>query len=54
MMTKYDIALKAIQELHGDDSISYEDCLEKLQDLQGELEMLIVAIEADINNRDEG
>ena len=47
----YDAAFLAIQNLHGDKSVSLEKTLYSLQELKGELDALIELIEDDIERR---
>lgn len=47
-MSNYQIALEAIQDIFSDTVVSREETIETLEDLAGEIEMLIECIRADI------
>ena len=44
----YENALKAVQELHGNKDYSLRECLENFNNLAGEVEIIISALEHDI------
>lgn len=43
-------AKEAIQAIHGDTSVSLEQTLDSLEELKGEIDILIDAVETDIEN----
>ena len=44
----YEKALAAIQAVHGDTSVSLKQTLDSLEELNGEIEILVDAVEEDI------